>query len=86
MKWILRCNENFHEIVETSLLRQQFSESTNVHVLLVLTTRYLGQKGHPSVVFVDGSYLQVDTEQDCIRNINATVDILSHVRVYNTRK
>ena len=29
------------------------------------------------VVFVDDSYLQADKEQDCIRNINATVEILT---------
>ena len=38
---------------------------------------YLRQQSHLSVVFVDGSYLHTDTEQECIRYINATVDILT---------
>ena len=36
---------------------------------------YLRKKGHLSVVFFDDSYLQADTEQECIKNINDTVDI-----------
>ena len=38
---------------------------------------YLRKQGHLSVVFVDDSYLQADTEQECIKNINATVNILT---------
>ena len=38
---------------------------------------YLIKQGHLSIVFVDDSYLQADTEQDCIKNINATVNILT---------
>ena len=38
---------------------------------------YLRQQSHLSIVFVDGSYLHTVTEQECIRYINATVDILT---------
>ena len=38
---------------------------------------YLRKQGHLSVVFVDDSYLQADTEQECIKNINAIVNILT---------
>ena len=38
---------------------------------------YLRKQGHLSVVFVDDSNLQADTEQECIKNINATVNILT---------
>ena len=41
---------------------------------------YLRKQGHLSVVFVDDSYLQADTEQECIKNINATVNILTMLR------
>ena len=38
---------------------------------------YLRKQGHLSAVFVDDSYLLADTEQECIKNINATVNILT---------
>ena len=38
---------------------------------------YLRQQGHLSVVFVDNSYLQTNIEQECIRNRNVIVDILT---------
>ena len=38
---------------------------------------YLRKQVHLSVVFVDDSYLQADTEQECIKNINAIVNILT---------
>ena len=38
---------------------------------------YLKQQDHLSIVFVHDSYLQADTEQEYIRNINATVDIIT---------
>ena len=41
---------------------------------------YLRKQGHLSVVFVDDSYLQADTEQECIKNTNATVNILTMLR------
>ena len=37
---------------------------------------HLRQEGHLSVIFVDDSYLQGDTEQECMNNIKATVDLL----------
>ena len=37
---------------------------------------HLRQEGHLSVIFVDESYLQGDTEQECMNNIQATVDSL----------
>ena len=37
---------------------------------------HLRLEGHLSVIFVDDSYLQGDTEQECMNNIKATVDLL----------
>ena len=37
---------------------------------------HLRQEGHLSVIFVDDSYLQGDTEQECMNNIKAMVDLL----------
>ena len=37
---------------------------------------HLRQKGHLSVIFVDDSYLQGDTKQECMNNIKAIVDLL----------
>ena len=37
---------------------------------------HLRQEGHLSVIFVDDSYLQGDTKQECMNNIKATVDLL----------
>ena len=37
---------------------------------------YLGQHGYMSVIFVDDSYLQGDTKQECLQNIEATVSLL----------
>ena len=37
---------------------------------------YLRKQGHLSIVIVDDSYLQADAEQDCVKNINVTVNIL----------
>ena len=34
------------------------------------------RQGHLSVIFVDDSYLQGDTEQEFMDNIKATVDLL----------
>ena len=49
---------------------------------------YLRKQGHLSVVFVDDSYLQADTEQECIKNINATVNILTMLgyTIYTLKK
>ena len=38
---------------------------------------YPRQKCDLSIVLFDDSYLQADTGQECIRNTNATVDILN---------
>ena len=46
---------------------------------------YLRKQGHLSVLFIDDSYLQADTEQECIKNINGTVNVYTyHAGVYNT--
>ena len=37
---------------------------------------YLRQQGYMSVIFVDDSYLQGDTKQECLQNIEATVSLL----------
>ena len=37
---------------------------------------HLRREGHLSVIFVDDSYLQGDTEQEYINNIKATVNLL----------
>ena len=37
---------------------------------------HLRQEGYLSVIFVDDSYLEGDTEQECMNNIKATVDLL----------
>ena len=34
---------------------------------------YLRQQGYMYVIFVDNSYLQGDTKQECLQNIEATV-------------
>ena len=34
---------------------------------------YLRQQGYMSVIFVDDSYLQGDTKQECLQNIEACV-------------
>ena len=38
---------------------------------------YLRKQCHLSVKFVEDSYLQADTEQEYIKNINATVNMLT---------
>ena len=45
---------------------------------------HLRQEGHLSVIFVDDSYLQGDTKQECLNNIKATVDSLFKVGVHST--
>ena len=47
---------------------------------------HLRQEGHLSVIFVADSYLQRDTEQECMNNIKATVDLLLNLRVHSTWK
>ena len=37
---------------------------------------HLRQEGHLSVIFFGDSYLQENTEQECMNNIKATVDLL----------
>ena len=37
---------------------------------------YLRQQGYMSVIFLDDSYLQGDTKQACLQNIQATVPLL----------
>ena len=37
---------------------------------------YLRQQGHLSVIFVDDSYVQGDTKQECLHNIEATLSLL----------
>ena len=37
---------------------------------------YLRQQGYISVIFVDDSYLQSDTKQECLQNTEATVSLL----------
>ena len=39
----------------------------------------LRQKGHLSVVFVDDSYLQGDTETECLGNVEATTALLEYL-------
>ena len=38
--------------------------------------KHLRQEGHLSVIFIDDSSLQGDTEQECMNNTKATVDLL----------
>ena len=45
---------------------------------------HLRLEGHLSVIFVDDSYLQGDTEQVCMNNIKATVDLLLNLGVHST--
>ena len=37
---------------------------------------YLRQQGYMSIIFGDDSYLQGDTKQECLQNIEATVSLL----------
>ena len=41
---------------------------------------YMRKRGHLFVIFVGDFYLQVDIQQECIKNINATVNILTMQR------
>ena len=45
---------------------------------------HLRQEGHLSVIFVDDSYLQGDTEQECINSTKTPVDLLFKVGVHST--
>ena len=42
---------------------------------------YLRQQGYMSIIFGDDSYLQGDTKQECLQNIEATVSLLESLDV-----
>ena len=58
-------------------MRNGYSDAMRIFTkILKLVFGHLRQEGHLSVTFVDDFYLQGDTEQECMNNIKATVDLL----------
>ena len=44
----------------------------------------LRQKGHLSVIFVDDSYLQGDSETECLGNVEATIAVVGNRATQDT--
>ena len=58
-------------------MRNGFSEAIRIFTkILKPVFGYLRQEVYLSVIFVDGFYLQGNTERECLENIEATVNLL----------
>ena len=72
------------KIYEFIAMPNGFSDATHVFTKVSNPVyAYLRQQGYISVIFVDDSYLQSDTKQECLQNTEATVSLLESLDFAN---